>query len=360
MLTKTATTLACLAAALVAFGYVRGGRPQVIYTAGGEITDLVADETGLLWLERPVPSSPGGALYGLADGAGSPACLYAEPRLTSFVPAGDRVLAVTREGELGAVIALPRKGGAPSELVSGLRQPAGLGEHGGVVYFAEATPPLVEHLHHVPVLRSRTIVKGLPPEGGAPRALAAFEGPPSESRPEFLGGRAGKLYWLDRTSGGAGDCWTAVRSVDTEGGTLEVLTRERSAYQHAVLSADELLFTAPSEDAGDPLSYRCVRRLSLNGGDPTTQCDWLPPGGRIVRSRTDTYYTSFAGAWVWGESLSPPRKLDDGPYPVGTCLAEFEGRLYAAGPSEEGSALYFLPRTLLQRLQNAASRSHAG
>jgi hypothetical protein len=337
---------ASLLVVLATLSYVRGGGPQPVYTTAGEIVGLVADDDGLLWLEKPKPDSPGGALYALAKGTGAPSCLHRDPRLTEIAAAGDRVFGIELEGDRGAVVAIPRAGGGITRLAENLTRPAGLAEHAGTVYWTETAPAPLKHVYHVPVLEARTTLRALAAGGGEPHSLAACEGGPAGFQGELVGVHAGRLYWLDRFGQRFAEGWSAVRSVPTAGGVPEALTVQRSVGNDAVLEGGELFFTAPSEDAGQPLSYRCLRRVQVSGGEPETLTDWLPADGRLARYRGTTYCGALDGVWAVPDRLAPPTLLSDSVLTAGKLVAGMGGDLYEVGASAGGNSLYRMPLTL--------------
>jgi len=351
MLTKLIAVAASLLVVLAALSYARGGGFQPVYTTAGQIVGLAADDDGLLWLEKPKPDSPGGSLFALAKGADAPSCLHPDPHLTEIAVAGDRVFGIELAGDLGALVAIPRSGGGVTRLAGDLIRPAGLAEQAGTLYWTETTPASQAHVYHVPVLEARTTIHALPAGGGQSRALVAFPGEPAGFQGKLLGVQAERLYWLDRFGQRLSDGWAVVRRVPTAGGVPEALTVQRSVGNDAVLEGGELFFTAPSEDAGQPLNYRCLRRVQVPAGEPETLTDWLPAAGRLVRYRGTTYYCVLDGVWAVPARIAPPTLLIDTLLTAGKLVAGMGGGLYAVGGTSSGNSLCRMPLTFGGRLR---------
>lgn len=351
----TVAILVLLIAGAVA--YVIGGRPRVVYQTAGEIVGLTADDRGLLWLERPRGAdTPGGGLYALDDGADQPVCLYSGPRVIAFAPAGDRVLALGVTGNAGSVLSIPRSGGEARLLATPLERPGSIASSDGVAYWTEGREAILDHVPHVPVANPRTLIRSAAVGGhAATRTVVAFEADGDSPDDKLLGVDRGRLCWLDRFGERYSGGWAAVRRVATEGGVTETLTTERSVTNDAVLDEGVLYWTAPSEDAGRPQAFRCVRCVPVSGGEPETLTDWLPSLGQLARSDRKTYYGSSGGVWLVPDELSPPRMVGR-PVPGSPQVAARNGRMYQALPAEDGWSLCRRPLTSTGRLIVALGR----
>ena len=351
MLTRLIIVLAGAVAVLAAVLYARGGQSLPAHETSGKVLCLAADDNALLWIEKPSAESTGGALYALQKGTASPLCLHSEPTLRAITIAEGQVFAISGDGATkGAIVTIPRGGGGVTPLVGGLTLPAGLLVRGGVIYWTETSTDAAKHVHHIAATRPRTVIRAMPLGGGSPTTLVAIEGHADGFRGELLGVHDGRVYWLDRCGWLLHEGWSAVRSVPTEGGEPERVKLERSTRQHAVLDGDLLYYTAPSDDAGDPLDLRSVRRMNASGGESTTLTDWLPTRGRLVRHRGNTIYGAVGGAWTVPDQLAPPRKLTDGSLPTSALVAVMGGWLYEVSAVGPESTIHKTPLAVLTRL----------
>lgn len=351
MLTRVFIAVLVAVTVVLGVGYQRGGRPLPVYTTTGTFVRLLADDQALFWLEKSKPATPGAALYMLKDSSRRPTPLYRENRLAEAVAEPNVVFALQRTGETGAVIAVPRQGGRPTRLATGLVHPAGLAVAGGRIYWTETVPGRLHHVLHVPAVQGRTILRSLPVRGGRPRVVAVWEEDADRFPGQLLGVYGDRFYWLDRFGGAGSEGWSAVRRVAVNGGVPRRLVLNRSRVNEAVLDGKRLFFTAPSEDAGRPLAFRCVRQLDLSCSAvvPHTLTDWLPPTGKLVRSEGRMYSGSLEGLWRVPAALARPLPVGESGF-GSPLLVRHHGALYFVGPTTGGFAIYRFPLTFGGRL----------
>lgn len=353
MILGAAIMALCLAAALVVVGHVIGGRPRTVWRSTQTIFALESDDEGLFWLAKSDPEASGGSLFAVARGRQSPRVLYRQERLIEMALAGESVLALEADGQAANLLLIPRDGGQPTALARGLRRPGGLAFADGVAYWTETRPALAAHVRHIPVLQFRTWLRACSTDGqGVPRTIGVAEAAADDLGNCLLGVGQGSVYWLHVSGRSYGLGWSALRSVSVNGGRVETAVLERGT-QVAILEGDDLYWTAPSEDAGDPRRYRCVRRGSPPRISSVTITDWLMAEGALFALDGRIYYAAPDGIWAVPPHLGEPRLLK----PVGSgsaVVTGFRGSVYQALASEGGgSMLLRRPVVLRARLRAA-------
>ena len=341
-----------LLAVLVVVGYFVGGRPSVVYSSPATILAVHSDGEALLLLARSDAKGTGGSLYALPLGSSRSQALYARDRLTEILPAGDRVLALESDGPSANLIAIPRRGATPFALATDLRRPAGLAADEESVYWTESVPAIAPHVWHVPALQPRILLRSCSLTGrGGVRTLAAAEGSGNQLDGEILGLHGGRLYWLQRFGKLHGDGWSAIRSAPAHGGIVTTHVLERGP-QAAMLRGEALYWSGPSEDAGDPLQFRCVRHAALPHLSPHTLTDWLAWGGSFFWVGGQLYYAAYDGVWAVPGRLGRPRQLEGAA--GGPLSAGLGGSVYGVVTLKNGDhALLRRPVTLTARLRAA-------
>jgi hypothetical protein len=347
-------SLLTVVVALVIVAYVLGGRPRPVYEGAGAIAALEADDRGLVWLEGDAASEqPGGRVLALTDGDHSPRAIYSELRAQTLSVNGDHVFIVATGGETGELLSVPRGGGQPQAIAEGLQQPGGLWAGEGAVYWTETVSARFPHVSHMPALLGRTTVHRCPLQGGGgAETLAAVEADGGRFHGELLGVHGDRLHWIEFSGATEGHGWSAIRSVPATGGLVETLVREGGA-QTALLDGATLYWTAPSEDAGNPLHYASIRRSSVPEFSPVTLTDWLLPGGRLCRLRNRLYYAAIDGLWAVPERLALPRQMTRA-MASRRLAAGWRGALYEVVAGPEGKdRLVRRPVTVGARLRAA-------
>lgn len=340
--------------ALLLTGYLLGGRARLIYRGAGRIVALRGDDSGLVWLQIEAgEASAAGRIFALGEGSRSAQAIYSEPRAVSLALSGDRVLALATDGESGELLSIPRSGGQPKTIASGLSRPAGLCADGGAVYWTETDAARLPHVWHIPLLLPRTVIRRGSIDGqGDPQALAAIEAAADGFVGSLLGLYGERLYWIDVSGATASGSWSAIRSVPSTGGSVELLVRERG-FCNGVLEGDTLHWTAPSQDAGNPLHCCSIRRASVPDGPPVTLTDWLTSGGSLCRCGKRLYYVAVDGLWTVPERLSLPRQIRRSVVSR-ELAAGWRGAVYEVVPVAEGEdGLLRRPLTAGARLRAA-------
>jgi hypothetical protein len=336
--------------------YVIGGRPRVLYRAAHEIVSLVADDQGLLWLELPEGAETPGRLYALGQGADRPVSLCPEPHVTAFAPADERVLALTVSDGGGAVVSVPRSGGEAQTVASLSGQPGDVVGSEGLAFWTERREPILDYVPHVPAVMPRTLIRSAAIDGASPaRTVTVSDSDIADPTDTLLGVDGGRLWWLDRFGSRYSGGWAAIRSVPVEGGVAETLVTLRWVTNDALLDDGVLYWTAPSEDAGHPSFFRCVRRAAMPGGEPETLTDWLPAMGQLARADGWTGWASVSGVWIVPERLGPPRVLPGSEATTGR-VAIWGGRLYEARAQQDGWSVRRTALTVGGRVLAAVGR----
>jgi len=314
-----------LLVALASAAYVVGGRPRPAAQTSGLVFALGADARGLLWLEtRQTDPAAGGSIFTLPGDGGPPRCVYPAEHVTDLAPAGERVLAleVDAEGKTGSLVDVPRAGGAAQQLFVGLPRPKGLVADGRSAYWTEALPATMPHVWHIPALGPKVLVRSAALSGNATAGLLAVtEGSDAGFTGKLLGVVGERFYWIDFIHAAGGPGWSVARAVPLGGGTVQAV-RSDPGLQTGFLDRGALYWTAPSEDAGDPLAFCCVRRASPPDAAAVTLTDWLWPGGTLCEAGGRVYYGSLDGVWAVPERLAKPRRLE----PVGHGTGLVAGR----------------------------------
>jgi len=166
----------------------------------------------------------GGSLFALPGSHGSPRCLYPANGVTEVAASGGQVLALEMDsqGKSGALVDLPRAGGAPQRRVGDLARPQGLIADRGDAYWTEFLPSGAPQLWHIPVLGPKVLVRSSPIAGKArQRLIAITEGPEAGFRGKLLGVIGERFYWIGDVGGGDGTEWSVLRDVPLAGGTVE-------------------------------------------------------------------------------------------------------------------------------------------
>jgi hypothetical protein len=275
--------------------------------------------------------------------------------LVAIAPAGGQVLAleVPADGRSGALVAIPRVGGPAVTRVAGLSRPQGLVAAGSGAYWTEALPAPSPHVWHVPALAPKVLVRSVALSGNAsPRLLAVTEGSPAGFRSTLLGVAGERFYWIDFVGSAGGWGWSVTRAVPLAGGTVEAIRTDQGP-QTGLLARGTLYATAPSEDAGDPLRFCCVRRSSPPEAAPTTLTDWLWPGGTLCDVGGRVHYASEDGVWSVPKRLARPRQLRPAIRARGPAVAR-SGAIYAVLGGPRGSVLLRQPVSPAARLRAAA------
>ena len=352
MLSRIFLPAILLITVLLVVGHVTGSKPRVIHTAPGQVVALASDEQGLVWLATSALPEAGGtaqcALHALPKGADSSTPLFQEERVTEMLPSGDHVLAIAVDGESGSVLSVPRAGGQPTELAANVPLPRGLAEAEGTVFWTETLAPKFGHVYHVPHVRARTVIRSRPLTGGGTATVAALDADPGGFSGELLGVHNGRILWLGRTAQGLSGGWAAIRSAPVAGGAVETHFVLRAGGHDAMLHNGSLYWTAPSEDAGSPLQYRCVRRAPLEGLEPETLTDWLPSGGKLLHARGHVYYVAQDRIWRVPETPGLPVTVPGAKY-SGSVATGLGNSIIYASPALEGTGLKRAPVTILGR-----------
>ncbi len=340
---------------LVGAAYVVGGRPRPVARVSGRVSALTADAGGLLGLEARQPDSPaGGSLFALPGGEGVARPLCPSEQIADLAPAGDRVLAlaVAADGQSGSLVDLPRAGGTAEPRVTGLSRPQSLLVDGGNAYWTEALAAAAPHIWHVPAMAPKVLLRSCALKGdGTPRLLAVTEGSLAGFRGKLFGVVDDRFYWMDYRGAASGWGWSVTRAVPLAGGTVQAIRTDQGP-QTGLIHGRTLYATAPSEDAGDPLRFCCVRRSSPPEAAPATLTDWLWPGGTLCAVNGRIYYASQDGVWAVPERLARPRQLQ----PVGAAsglAAARAGAVYEVASGPKGGVISRRPVTAGARLRAA-------
>jgi len=343
-----------VATALLIAAYIVGGRPRPVCQAGGSIVALQADDRGLVWLETAgAGPPPTGSISVLERGDRAPRSIHPQRPIRSLALSADQVFVLESDGQRGSLLSIPRSGGQPTTLAEGLLRPAGLLVEGAAAYWTETRPAAAPHVWHIPALLPRTVFCSRPILAeGVEQAITAIESQTDEFQGALLGVDDGRLYWLDVSGADRYGSWSTIRSAPSTGGLAETVAREKG-MRTALLEAGTLYWTAPSEDAGDPLQYCCIRRATVPEGSPTTLTDWLMPGGKLHRYRGQLYYAGVDGLWAVSETLGRGRQLGRGIVSHGQAVG-WRGSIYGVGLLPEGDVLVRRPLTLGARLKAAA------
>ena len=375
--------------ALSVLAYVRGGLPHEVYRTPRAILDLEADARGLYWLEGEAggrasvrqqfgaaepPSrtasvrvrTAADAVYVLDGGRGRARRVAAQPGLVALAGDGEALVALQRDGDTGALLLIPRSGAAPVMLAQGLLRPAGLAACGDQVYWTETRSPPVPHAasrlpaahragvrrgrRHIPATQARVVLRSTSLGGQqAGRNLACLAGGAGEFAGEILGCYGGRVCLMQAESQDCGPGWTSIRSVPVDGGRPEMLIRERGP-QTGRLAGAALYWTAPSEDAGNPSSARCLRRGELPRPAAQMLTDWLPAAGRLCDAGGRVCYGSAYGVWAASERRALPEPLTSRPV-TRNLVAGFGASVYAVQAVNGSETIVRRPLRLAARLR---------
>ncbi len=340
--------------ALLVAAYIVGGRPRPVCQVGGSIVALQADDRGLVWLETAGAGPPPTlSISVLERGDRAPRCIHPERPIRSFALSADHVLVLESDGQRGSLLSVPRSGGQATTLAEGLLRPTSLLLEGTAAYWTETRPAAAPHVWHIPTLLPRAMVCSRPIQSqGAGQAIVAIEAQTDEFQGTLLGLHDGRLYWLDILAATNSDSWSTIRSVPTTGGLTETIARERGV-RTALLEADTLYWTAPSEDAGDPLHCCCIRRAVLPQDSPVTLTDWVMAGGSLCRFRGQLYYGAVDGLWAVPDALGTARQVGKRVVTRGLVVG-WSGAIYQVAIAPEGDILLRRPLSLGTRLKAAA------
>jgi hypothetical protein len=351
---RLSLALLCVLVLLIAAAYVRGGFPYPVYRTTGQVVSLDADPRGVYWLEGGQQGAD--TLCVLDGGRGPVRRVLSQPGLTAVASAGESFVVLQRTDLAGALLQVPRAGGAPAPLAQGLSHPVGLTVFDGQAYWTETRPRLVLFARHIPATQARVVLRAIPLSGqGSARMVAWLSGGTVEFAGEPLGGRNGRVYWLEATGQDCGAGWSSVCSVAAQGGPVERVTLERGP-QTARLIGDELYWTGQSEDAGNPGQVHTLRRAALAQPSPQTLTDWLPGSGRLCEAGGRVFYSCLGGIWAVPERRALPRLLIDRPIAKGL-VTGYGGALYAMAATPGATVLQRRPVTLGARLR-AGVRIH--
>jgi len=162
------------------------------------------------------------------------------------------------------------------------------------------------------------VVRACPETGGSVSTLAVLRADPLQmaDRPELVGISDGHAYWLERQLAGGLES-TVVRRAAVADGEPETLLRERGR-RTAALSSQALLWTAPSLEAAEPMTFAAVKRMGLEGGEPRVIADWLSPQTRVLASEANAYAQGREWLWGLGMSRDEQRPLREGPGGIAT------------------------------------------
>jgi len=344
-----------LLAGLACAAYVVGGSPRPIARPSGRVFALTADAQGLVWLEtRQTEPSVGGSLFVLRGDGGAPRCLYPAERIADVASAGERVLAleVDAEAKTGSLVELPRAGGTGQRLLTGLPRPKGLVADRGSAYWTEALPATTPHVWHIPALGPKVLIRSANLSGHATAGLLAVtEGSDAGFRGKLLGVTDERFYWIDFIEAASGRGWSITRALRLAGGTAQIV-RSDPGPQTGLLHRGVLYWTAPSEDAGDPFGFCCLRRASPPDATPVTLTDWLWPTGTFCEAGGRIYYGSRDGVWTVPRRLAKPRRLEPARYTSGL-VAGRAGVVYEVAAGVKGSLITGRPVTTAARLRAA-------
>ncbi|MBM3475816.1 MAG: hypothetical protein FJX75_21320 [Armatimonadetes bacterium] len=348
MVRRLLLAILCVVAVLIAAAYVRGGFPYPVYRTARQIVTLDADARGVYWLEDGQEGAE--TLCALDGGSGSARRVLTQPGLYAVASTEEGFVVLQRAGATGALLQVPRAGGTPTTLAQGLSYPVGVAAFDGQAYWTETRTPLVAYARHIPATQARVVLRAMPLEGGgSPRIVAWLSGGPREFAGELLGGRNGRLYLLEVIGQDCGAGWSSLLRVPAEGGPVERVARERGP-QVARLVGNEVYWTGPSEDAGDPTQVHSLRRASLSEPKPQTPTDWLPGWGRLCEAGGRIYYGSTRGVWAVPDRRAVPRVVMDRPM-VGNLVAGHDGAVYVVTGAVGAAVVQRQPVTLGARLR---------
>ncbi len=136
---------------------------------------------------------------------------------------------------------------------------------------------------------------------------------------ELIGVAGGHLYWLEGEAALEGRM-TVVRRAALPKGEAEVLVREEGR-RRAVLTADRLVWTAPSREAAETNLFAAVRVGGLDGSEARVVGDWLNVEGSLLTSEGKVYVQTREWLWLIGDERGEQRVLRKAPRGLVTATA---------------------------------------
>jgi hypothetical protein len=283
--------------ALFALVFVRWGKARVVAELQGKLlAPPVGEGRTVAWLERRADED---ALM-LKQGRARPRELLTGAALGGLALEEDDAFVTRQESQESAprffALDLPSGGQKDLFALPGLAKQIVVGEK-WICWLSE-TPAALPAAPHVVAGGPVTALWAMShrrDKQQVVRLLSCFGGA------DLLGESGEQVYWAERD----GQTFRVYRQ--KIGDSLrQPLASERGA-RSALLLADRIAWTAPSQEAASTEQYCSVKARPLSSGDPTVIADWLQPNAALLRSGDTLYAQERDRLWQLGEGRGEQR-----------------------------------------------------
>lgn len=290
---RRAPLLLVLAALLALFALVsvRWGRARVVAELQGELlAPPVGEGRTVAWLERRADE----AALMLKQGRARPRELLTGAVLGGLALDGDYAL-VTRKERPEAeprFLSIHLASGGRKDLfpLPGLAKQIVVGE--GWICWLSETPAALPAALHVVAGGPVTALWAMSPRRDKPQVVRLLS---CSGGAELLGESQGQVYWLER------DDQTSRIYRQEVGDSLRQLLASARGARRALLLADRIAWTAPSQEAASTEQYCSVKVRPLSTGDPTVIADWLQPNATLLHAGNTLYAQERDRLWQLGQ-----------------------------------------------------------
>ncbi len=335
------------------FAAVQSARPRVVARVDGRVLSPPSGQgRWVAWLEGEAQK---GRLVTARRGGGRTRIAFSSAGMSGLaVAGGSAFLSAAAKPEGGAtevsLLRVDLAEGTSEELAPLGRGADQIVSGDGWLLWREYWEAGVPGVDFIVAAAPLDVVRACPETGGSVSTLAVLRADPLEvaDRPELVGIADGHAYWLERQLF-QGVETSVIRRAAVPDGEPETVARERGR-RTAALSSMALLWTAPSQEAGEPSQHATVKRMGLDGGEPRVIADWLEPRTSVLTSDGRVYAQEQTRLWGLGTSRDEQRPLSDAP-PGMVTAGIFGDQEYFVIRSSGGLAIARKPLTWWARVR---------